>query len=90
MLQDAIVDDAEAEIETESDRFWAIMDRLGTARSMLNVCFRSLSKGDSPAAGDEAEVLAEVIEKLRVVYNDFDGFAQTAFPDAASCAQDRG
>jgi hypothetical protein len=48
-----------------------VMQRFSIARSMLKVCHRSLLHA-ATAAGDEADVLAEAIEKLRQVYHEFD------------------
>ncbi len=42
-----------------------IMERFAFARSLLSVCHRSLSCDESAtSAGDEADVLAEAIEKI--------------------------
>ncbi len=53
--------------------YYEIMERFAFARSLLIVCHRSLMRDESAtAAGDEADVLAEAIERLRQVYNEFD------------------
>ena len=78
MLNDEIADKVADDKPTPSQAFWDIMDRFASARSMLNVCRRSLESSDSPVAAEETEVMAEVIEKLRAVYNEFDQFAQRA------------
>jgi hypothetical protein len=53
--------------------FHETMERFALARSMLAVCHRSLLRDESAtAARDEADVLAEAIEKLRQVYDEFD------------------
>jgi hypothetical protein len=69
MPNDAATD---AEADNPSD-FYEIMGRFAVARALLSVCHRSLSTNESiDGPADEAEVLAEAIEKLRVVYNEFD------------------
>ena len=57
--------------------FHEIMGRFQAALSMLNVCHRALSRDESATAAlDEADVLAEAIERLHGVYDEIDKLEQ--------------
>jgi len=52
--------------------------RFAFARSLLNVCHRSLSRDElADASDDEANLLSVAIEKLRDVYDEFDLLAMS-------------
>jgi hypothetical protein len=58
-----------------------ILERFSLARSLLFVCHRSLRWNDAPdGPGHEADVLEEVIEKFRQVYNELDEYAGALSP----------
>jgi hypothetical protein len=59
-----------------SDSFIEVMGRFAIARPLLAVCHRSLTTNEAASGGcDEAEVLADAIEKLRQAYDDLDTLA---------------
>ena len=64
----------------DSVKFYEIMGRFAHARSVLKVCHGSLTTSESADVVDEADVLAEAIEKFREIYNEFDLLAMALPP----------